>query len=180
MSQTPETESKEYPLTLHGYEATTIEGKKMSMADFKGKVLLIVNTASKCGFSSQLMKLEELFNIYKEKGLVVLGFPSDSFHQEPLSNSEIGRLCGKEQKITFPMFEKTEVKGKDKHPLFEWLTDRTANPDWGGKIGWNFTKFLISREGTVIDRFSSKDEPLSETVTEAIEQALDENPIQDI
>ncbi len=175
MSDEPSYPEKTVPPDPYGFTAKEISGKEISLSSFKGKVLLIVNTASKCGHTPQYAGLENLYQKYKAKGFEVLAFPSNSFKQEPEDESQIKVFCETTYHTTFPLFSKVEVKGKDKHPLFDWLTDRTSNPDWGGKIGWNFNKFLIGRDGKVVDRFASNEEPEDETITSAIEELLEDN-----
>jgi glutathione peroxidase len=141
----------------YDFSATSIDGEPRSFADFRGDVLLIVNVASKCGFTPQYAGLEELHRRYREQGLTVLGFPCDQFgHQEPGTETEIAEFCSTTYDVTFPMFAKVEVNGDDAHPLYHWLTEQT-----GGPIEWNFTKFLIGRDGTVLGRFASNETPES-------------------
>lgn len=155
---------------VHQFKVDNIDGKSVSLANFSGKVLLIVNTASKCGYTPQYNELEAVYLKYKEKGLVVMGFPSNDFGgQEPGSNEEIKKFCdikdGK-YKISFPMFAKSNVKSEPKNPLFNFLT-ATADP-----IKWNFEKFVISGKGEVLARFPSKVSPNSEEITKIIEKEL--------
>lgn len=148
-----------------------INGKVRRLSEFEGKALLIVNVASKCGFTSQYTGLEALYRSYKDKGLVVLGFPCNQFFgQEPGSNSDILTFCRKNYGVTFPMFSKIDVKGNGQHPLFAALT----GPDspLPGKVSWNFNKFLINREGRLVARFGSTTKPQSGDLTKAIEEAL--------
>src|ERR1700751_1801727 len=150
-----------------------IDGKAESLASYKGKVLLIVNVASKCGFTPQYEGLEALYEKYKDKGLVVLGLPANNFmNQEPGTNEEIGAFCKSKFGVTFPMFSKISVKGSDKAPLYQFLTDPKANPKTGGEIPWNFTKYLVDRDGRVLARFDAPVEPESKELTSAIEAAL--------
>ena len=145
--------------------AQTIDGKTVSMNEYKGKYILVINTASKCGYTSQYKDLEKLYQQYKDR-LVILGFPSNDFlWQEPGSNEKIKTFCEVNYKITFPMFAKISVKGKDKHPLYEWLTDPKLNGWNSTKPGWNFNKYLIDKEGKLIAHFGSKVEPLSQEIT---------------
>jgi glutathione peroxidase len=151
----------------------SIDGQPVPLAQFKGKVALIVNVASRCGFTPQYAGLEALYNKYKDKGLVVLGFPANNFlWQEPGTNLAIQAFCSTKYHVTFPMFAKVSVKGADKTPLYQFLTDKKANPSTGGEIRWNFTKFLADRNGKVIARFGSKAAPESPELIDAIEAAL--------
>ena len=156
--------------TVYDFEARTIDGKRAPLADYKGRVLLIVNTASECGFTPQFAGLEKLYERYADKGLTVLGFPSNQFlNQDPGSNEEIGAFCTKNYGVTFPMMEKIEVKGSGAAPLYQWLVDQKPGL-LGRAIKWNFTKFLIGRDGQVIKRFAPIDKP--ESITRDIEKAL--------
>lgn len=158
---------------IYDIEAKTIQGKIIKLAEYKDRVLLIVNTASKCGLVKQFAELQQLYQSYGEKGLTVLGFPANNFmNQEPKTEREIEEFVQSGYGITFPMFSKISVRGKEIHPLYKHLTDSVSNPVFKGKITWNFNKFLISREGEIIGRFSSKTNPLATKVVEAIEKAL--------
>lgn len=138
----------------------TITGDKTSLEDFAGKAILIVNVASECGFTPQYAGLEELYSKHKDKGLVVIGFPANNFgDQEPGTNDEILEFCTSQFNVTFPMMGKVSVAGVDKHPLFSELTE---NSDLPGEIKWNFSKFLLDRNGKLVARFGSKTKPLSE------------------
>jgi glutathione peroxidase len=155
---------------IYEFPFTTIAGEKQSFSQFEGRVLLIVNTASKCGFTKQYSGLEALFQEYKERGLTVIGFPSNDFgNQEPGTNEEIATFCTGNFGVTFPMAERVVVKGGDKTPVYQFLTS-TANP--AGEVDWNFEKFLINREGKVVGRFKSAVTPESEEIRKAIETAL--------
>ena len=161
--------------SLYDFEVETISGEKIRLSDYQDKVLLIVNVASKCGFTPQYDGLEKLYQEHKEKGLVILGFPANNFmNQEPGTNEEILSFCRLNYGVTFPMFSKISVKGKDIHPLYDYLTDKEKNPQYGGKISWNFNKFLISREGNIINRFGSKTKPDDKKLVEAVISALEE------
>lgn len=150
-----------------------IDGKDVKLSDYSGKVLLLVNVASKCGYTSQYKGLESIYEKYKEQGLVVMGFPANNFFwQEPGTNEEIKTFCSTKYNVTFPMFAKISVKGSKIHPLYRFLTSKETNPEFGGSISWNFNKFLVDRGGKVVARFSSKDEPESEKVVQAVEQTL--------
>ena len=159
--------------TIHDFTLNSIDGQPTPLAQFKGKVVLIVNVASRCGFTPQYAGLEALYNKYKDRGFVVLGFPANNFlWQEPGTNEAIKAFCSTKYNVTFPMFAKVPVKGPDKTPLYQFLTDKKANPSTGGAIGWNFTKFLADRNGKVIGRFASKVAPESAELINAIEAAL--------
>ena len=159
--------------TIHDFTLNSIDGQPTPLAQFKGKVVLIVNVASRCGFTPQYTGLEALYNKYKDRGFVVLGFPANNFlWQEPGTNETIKAFCSTRYHVTFPMFAKVSVKGRDKAPLYQFLTDKKANPSTGGEIGWNFTKFLADRNGRVIARFASKVAPESAEMVNAIEAAL--------
>jgi glutathione peroxidase len=160
---------------IYDFEVETISGEKINLGVYRGKVLLIVNVASKCGFTSQYDGLEKLYQEEKESGLVILGFPANNFmNQEPGTNEQIMNFCRLNYGVTFPMFSKISVKGKDIHPLYDFLTDKEKNPDFGGKISWNFNKFLISRDGEVINRFGSSTKPDNKKLVEAVSEALED------
>ncbi len=149
----------------------TIKGDDASLADYAGKVLLVVNVASKCGLTPQYEGLEKLYSDYKDQGLVVLGFPANEFAgQEPGSNEEIVTFCTTNFGVDFPMFEKIVVKGEDKHPLYAELIAQSDTPD--AEVQWNFEKFLVSRDGHVVRRFSPKTEPGDPELIAAIEATL--------
>ncbi len=156
--------------TLYGIDVTTIEGQPTSLEAYRGKVLLIVNVASKCGFTKQYAPLQELYEKYREQGFEILGFPANNFMgQEPGSDEDIQSFCTLNYGVTFPMFSKLSVKGDDQHPLYQLLTN---DKEFGGKITWNFNKFLIGRDGQLINRFGSRESPDSSDVIEAVEAAL--------
>ena len=151
-----------------------IDGKDTNLGAYKGKVLLIVNVASKCGFTPQYKGLEATYEKYKDKGLVVLGFPCNQFGgQEPGRSEEIKQFCTSKYNVTFPLFEKIEVNGDKRHPLYVELAGKDS--PFPGDIGWNFNKFLIGRDGKILKRFASKVTPESEELTQAIETALAAN-----
>ena len=155
------------------YTLNSIDGQPAPLAQYKGKVVLIVNVASQCGYTPQYAGLEAIYEKYKDKGFVILGFPANNFGgQEPGTNEDIKTFCTRNYKVSFPMYAKISVKGSDKAPLYQFLTDKQANPTTAGEIQWNFTKFLIGRDGRVIQRFESAVEPESSEVTAAIEKAL--------
>ena len=158
---------------LYDFTVKDIDGNPVKLEQYRGKVLLIVNVASKCGFTPQYEGLERLYRRYKEQGLVVLGFPANNFrNQEPGTNQEIKRFCTTTYGVTFPLFAKISVKGPDMHPLYRFLTDPKTNSQFAGEITWNFNKFLVDRQGKVVARFDSRDEPESPKVVQAIEKAL--------
>ncbi|MEA2067672.1 MAG: glutathione peroxidase [Verrucomicrobiota bacterium] len=154
---------------IYGIEVETITGDTIKLGEYKGKVLLVVNTASKCGFTGQYDGLQKLYETYRDKGFVVLGFPSNDFlWQEPGTNEEIQSFCKLNYGVTFPMFGKIPVKGKNQHPLYAYLTSKQTNPEFTGKISWNFNKFLISRNGKVTGRFGSRTPPGDEKLEAAL------------
>ena len=151
-------------------EMKRIDGTPVDLAGYKGKVVLVVNVASRCGATPQYQGLQKLYDTYKDKGFVVLGFPANDFGaQEPGSDAEIASFCTKDYGVTFPMFSKITVKGAGKAPLYKTLTE-TANPQ--GEVGWNFEKFLIGKDGTVVARFKTAVRPEDAAVTKAIEAEL--------
>lgn len=161
------------PQSIYDIEVTDIMGLPRQLSQYKGKVIMIVNTASKCGFTKQYADLQKLWETYEKDGLVILGFPANNFmNQEPGTDTEIQNFCQINYGVSFPMFSKISVKGKDIHPLFAYLTDKKAGHEHGGAISWNFTKFLISKDGLVIDRFAPTVSPSSDKVIQAIEAAL--------
>ena len=150
-----------------------IEGKEVNLADYKGKVVLMVNVASKCGNTPQYEGLEAMYEKYKDKGLVVIGFPANNFgKQEPGTNQQIKEFCEATYHVAFPMMDKVSVKGDDKSPLYKYLTDKETNGEFAGDVEWNFGKFLIDRNGAVIARFAPKTKPESPKVVETVEKAL--------
>ncbi len=156
--------------TVYDFTARAIDGKDVPLSQYKGKVLLIVNTASRCGFTPQYEDLEAIYGLYRAKGFEVLAFPANNFmNQEPGSDTEIQKFCALKYDTTFPLFSKISVKGKDIHPLFAYLTHDTPFP---GDVRWNFNKFLISPDGHVVARFDSKVEPTAPEVKTAIEKLL--------
>uniref|UniRef100_A0A7U3YFI7 Glutathione peroxidase n=2 Tax=Anoxybacillaceae TaxID=3120669 RepID=A0A7U3YFI7_GEOS0 len=147
-------------MSIYEFTAKTIRGKEQSLADYKGKVLLIVNTASKCGFTPQYKELQELYEQYRERGLVVLSFPCNQFgNQEPGTEEEIERFCQVNYGVTFPIFAKVDVNGEQAHPLFRYLTEKAPGVFGTKAIKWNFTKFLIDRNGNVVARFAPQTKP---------------------
>ena len=159
------------PVSVYDFKVKTIDGQEASLAEYKGKALLIVNTASQCGFTPQYAGLEALYEKYKDKGLVVLAFPSNDFGgQEPGSNAEIKKFCELKYKTTFPLFGKVDVKGESAAPLYKYLTGLPGKQ--GGPITWNFNKFLVAPDGTVVEHFDSKTDPVGTTLTQKVEQVL--------
>jgi glutathione peroxidase len=159
--------------TAYDFSVERIDGSLGSLEDYRGKVILIVNTASKCGFTKQYDGLQKLYEDYQDAGLVVLGFPANNFmNQEPGTNEDIAEFCRLNFGVSFPMFAKVSVKGKDIHPLFDWLTSKDSNPEFAGNVSWNFNKFLISKDGLLINRFGSRTEPQDPELITAIEAAL--------
>jgi glutathione peroxidase len=158
---------------VYAFTMKSIDGKDVPLSEFKGKVLLFVNVASQCGYTPQYKDLEALYRTYKDRGLVILGFPANNFgRQEPGTDAEIKAFCTTTYDVTFPMFSKISVKGDDQHPLYRYLTSKAANPALAGDVKWNFTKFLVDRNGNVVRRFGSSVKPLSADLVEAIEAAL--------
>jgi glutathione peroxidase len=156
---------------VHDIAFTGIDGGKRSLGEFRGQVLMIVNTASRCGYTEQYAGLESLYRKYRDRGFVIVGFPCNQFlGQEPGTNDEILTFCQENYGVTFPLSEKIEVGGPAKHPLYAFLTK--ADAAFPGKISWNFTKFLVNREGRVVARFGPGTDPESEEVRRAIEAAL--------
>ncbi|MGD0297679.1 MAG: glutathione peroxidase [Bryobacteraceae bacterium] len=154
--------------SVYDFTLNSIDGQTAPLAAYKGKVLLLVNVASKCGFTPQYKGLEAVYEKYKDQGLVVIGFPANNFMaQEPGTNEEIKTFCSRTYNVSFPMYSKISVKGDDKAPLYQFLTEQK-----GGDIKWNFTKFLVGRDGTIVARFEPKVTPDSPEVIAAIEKAL--------
>lgn len=154
---------------FYSITATGIDGSSQSMSQYKGKVLLIVNVASQCGFTPQYAGLEELYESYKDRGFYVLGFPSNDFgQQEPGSDSEIKAFCTSKFGVTFPLFSKVRVLGQGRAPLYDFLVRSTG----GAEVGWNFEKFLVDRSGNVVGRFESNVRPSDQALKAAIEKAL--------
>jgi glutathione peroxidase len=169
-ASTAEGEGGFYAFTVDG-----IDGDSVSLSDFEGKVVLVVNVASKCGFTKQYDDLQALYERYRDRGFVVLGFPANNFgNQEPGTNEEIRQFCTARFNVTFPMFSKISVRGDDMNPLYAYLTDNERNAPHGGAIQWNFTKFLIGKDGRTRGRFASAVNPLDAEVIEMLETALDE------
>ena len=157
------------------FQVKDIDGKTVDLAKFKGEVLLIVNTASMCGYTDQYAGLEAVYEKYKGKGFAVLAFPANEFgKQEPGSDAEIKTFCSSTYKVSFPLFSKVVAKGNGIDPLYKYLTSAETDPKFAGEITWNFNKFLINRKGEVVARFASGDAPESPKVVKAVEAALAE------
>lgn len=165
---------KEVPVTtLYNIEVETVTGDTVRLDAYAGKVMLIVNTASKCGFTGQYEGLQALHDKYESQGLVVLGFPANDFlGQEPGTNDEIQSFCTLNYGVTFPVFAKISVKGKTQHPLYQYLTSKQTNPEFGGKISWNFNKFIIDRKGNILGRFGSRIKPENPELIARLETAI--------
>lgn len=156
--------------SVHSFTMKTIDGQTKNLADYKGKTLLIVNVASRCGFTPQYKGLEEIYQKYKAQGFEVLGFPANNFMgQEPGTDQEIKEFCSLKFRVTFPMFSKISVKGKNIDPLYKYLTSEAGH---NGDIQWNFNKFLVGPDGLVVARYGSSTDPTSPKLTEEIEKAL--------
>lgn len=157
------------------FKVKNIDGEKVNLAKaYHGQVVMIVNVASQCGLTPQYKGLEALYSKYKDEGFVILGFPANNYGaQEPGTNEEIKEFCSSKFDVTFPMFAKVSVKGEDICPLFKYLTAKDAGHDHGGDVKWNFNKFLVGRDGTVIGRFEPRVDPMSDEVTSAISSALE-------
>ena len=159
--------------SVYNFTLKSIDGKPVSLSEYHGKVLLLVNVASKCGFTPQYTALESLYEKYKGQGLVIDGIPANNFGgQEPGTNEEIKKFCSNKYNVTFPMMAKVSVLGPDKTPLYVFLTDKSTDPQLAGDIKWNFTKFLFDRNGKPVARFEPDVTPDSPQVTSAVEAAL--------
>ena len=157
------------------FTLNSIDGQPTSLASFKGKVVMLVNVASRCGFTPQYSALESVYEKYKDRGFVIVGIPANNFgKQEPGTNQEIKTFCTTKYKVSFPMMSKVSVKGDDITPLYQFLTDKSYSPKTGGEIQWNFTKFLVGPDGRVITRFEPDVTPDSPEVIAAIEKALND------
>lgn len=158
--------------TVYGFSAPLLDGRAVGLNEFTGRVLLIVNTASKCGFTPQYAELEQLYGTYKDRGFAVLGFPCNQFGaQEPGTAEQIGAFCEKNYGVSFPIFAKIEVNGTNTHPLYRFLKESKPGIFGTERIKWNFTKFLVDRSGHVVSRFAPKTEPRA--LAPAIERLLD-------
>jgi len=159
--------------SIYDYTMRSIDGESVSLKSYSGKVVLLVNVASRCGFTPQYAGLEALYEKYKDRGFVIVGVPANNFaSQEPGTNEEIKKFCSTKYNVTFPMMAKVSVLGDDETPLYKFLTDKSANPKVGGDIKWNFTKFLFDRKGNPVARFEPAVTPDSPEVQAAIESAL--------
>jgi len=159
--------------SVYDYTLNSIDGQPAPFSAFKGKVLMLVNVASRCGYTPQYSALESVYEKYKDKGLVIVGVPANNFGaQEPGTNEEIKTFCTRKYNVQFPMMSKVSVKGSDTAPLYQYLTDTKLNPKTGGEIKWNFTKFLVDRQGNIVARFEPEVTPDSPQVISAIESAL--------
>ena len=160
-------------MTIYDFKAKTIDGDERSLGDYAGKALLVVNVASQCGLTPHYAGLQELYANYRDRGLVVLGFPCNQFgSQEPGTEKEVKTFCETKYGVTFPMFAKIDVNGANRHPLYAFLTEQPTQPDGPGDIVWNFAKFLIDRSGNVVARFAPPTKPVSDEVVSAIEKVL--------
>lgn len=165
--------SGEKMTSIYDFSLKDIDHKEVSLSQYRGKVVMIVNVASRCGFTPQYEGLQKVYLKYKDRGLVILGFPANNFgFQEPGSDEEIKTFCSSKYSVTFPIFSKISVKGDDIHPLYKLLTSKETNPEFGGDIRWNFSKFLVDKNGKVVARFDPAVKPESDQVAQAIEKAL--------
>ena len=159
--------------SIYDFTMNSIDGRPVSLKSYKGKVVLLVNVASKCGFTPQYAGLEALYEKYKDRGLVIVGVPANNFaQQEPGTNEEIKTFCSRKYNVTFPMMAKVSVLGEDETPLYRSLTDKTTDPKFGGDIKWNFTKFLFDRNGNLVARFEPPVTPDSNEIQSAVEAAI--------
>jgi glutathione peroxidase len=159
--------------SVYDYDLTTIDYDKIHLRDFKGKVLMIVNVASRCGYTPQYAGLQKLYLAHKDQGFVIIGIPSDDFGEgEPGSDPEIKQFCRRKYDVTFPMMSKVFIRTNPRLPLYEYLTDEDQNPKTGGEIQWNFTKFLIGRDGSILARFEPAVTPEDPSLVTAVENAL--------
>jgi glutathione peroxidase len=159
--------------SVYTFTLNSIDGQPAPLSAYKGKVVLLVNVASRCGFTPQYSALESTYEKYKSRGFVIVGIPANNFgSQEPGTNAEIKTFCTTKYNVTFPMMSKVSVKGDDITPLYQFLTDKTSNPQTGGEIKWNFTKFLVGADGNIAARFEPNVTPDSPEITSAIEKAL--------
>lgn len=160
--------------SIYDFTLKDIDHKDVNLGQYRGKVVLIVNVASRCGYTPQYEGLQKVYLTYKDRGFVILGFPANNFmSQEPGTDEEIKTFCSTKYNVTFPIFSKISVKGDDIHPLYKFLTSKETNPDFGGEIKWNFNKFLLDKTGKIIARFEPKVTPESDPVIQAIEKSLE-------
>ena len=165
--------SGEKMTSIYDFTLKDIDRKEVNLGQYRGKVVLVVNVASRCGFTPQYEGLQKVYTKYKDRGFVILGFPANNFmSQEPGTDEEIKTFCSTKYSVTFPIFSKISVKGDDIHPLYKFLTSKETNPEFGGDIKWNFSKFLVDKSGKIIARFEPAVKPESEPVVQAIEKAL--------
>jgi glutathione peroxidase len=165
--------AEDAPKSVLGYTVKDIDGNPVELSKYAGKVVMIVNVASKCGLTPQYASLQKLYKQYSDKGFVVLGFPANEFGaQEPGTNTEIKEFCNVKYQVSFPMFSKIVVKGDGQHPLYQHLTDKKTDPKFAGDIEWNFAKFLVGRNGEIVARFPSKVDPTTPEVVSVIEKEL--------
>jgi glutathione peroxidase len=170
---TPATQPTTQPASVHDFTVENNDGQSVDLASYKGKVLLIVNTASKCGLTPQYEGLEKLYQEHKADGLAILAFPANEFGgQEPGTNAEIREFCSTKYSVTFDLFAKMVVKGDEISPLYQFLTSPQTDPQFPGEIQWNFTKFLISRDGQIVARFEPAIKPDDEALVMAVEAEL--------
>ena len=159
--------------SIYDYNLKTIDGQPMPLLSLKGKVVMLVNVASRCGYTPQYAGLESLYEKHKDQGFVIVGIPANNFgSQEPGTNAEIKTFCKSKYDVTFPMMSKVSVKGSDEAPLYQYLTDKSANPTTGGEIQWNFTKFLVGRGGKILERFEPAVAPNDPALNAAVEKAV--------
>jgi glutathione peroxidase len=159
--------------SFHDFRVKTIDGDERSLGDYRGRVCLVVNVASKCGLTPQYAGLQQLFERYQDRGLEVLGFPCNQFAgQEPGTDAEVKSFCETRYSVTFPLFSKVEVNGAGRAPLYAWLTGEATQPDGPGDVKWNFAKFLVDREGRVVARFAPPTPPDAPELVAAVERAL--------
>lgn len=159
--------------SIYDFSAKSSDGTDIKLDSYKGKVLLIVNVASKCGFTPQYEGLQRIYSRYQPQGLEIIGFPANNFlWQEPGSDDEIKTFCRTKYGVTFPVLAKISVRGADKHPIYRFLTEKQTDPQFSGEISWNFNKFVVDRTGRIVARFGATDEPESAQVKQAIENAL--------
>jgi glutathione peroxidase len=159
--------------SIYDFTMDDVDSNPVTFEILRNKVILIVNVASKCGFTNQYKGLQDLFQEFRDDGFLILGFPANNFlKQEPGTNSEIKQFCSIKYNVSFPIFSKISVKGDDMSPLYKFLTDKETNPRFSGKIKWNFTKFLVDRNGNIVDRFSPMTRPDSKKVRKRIGQLL--------
>jgi glutathione peroxidase len=168
------TDSGEKMNSIYDFTLKDIDHKEVNLGQYRGKVVLVVNVASRCGFTPQYEGLQKVYLKYKDRGFVILGFPANNFmSQEPGTDEEIKTFCSAKYNVTFPIFSKISVKGDDIHPLYKFLTSKETDPDFGGDIKWNFSKFLFDKSGKIVARFEPAVKPESDPMIQAIEKALE-------